>query len=219
VFLRTFGVVFLGEPRTQEAAKAHEVGWPMMGSMLAFGGLCLVLGVGAPLGLYLVQSPCQVFLWTDERGTGTDQLAPLLGQIGVTGAVLLGLVASLTLLRRLLLRGRTVTESGTWGCGYAYPLPRMQYTASSFAEPLLALFARIVRLRIRAARPNGPFPPAGAYATQAEDLAEHGLFQPLFEGIQRLAGWLRWFQQGYIQIYLLYIFGTLIVLLLWQLGQ
>jgi hypothetical protein len=125
----------------------------------------------------------------------------------------------LALLRRLLLRGRTVEAAATWGCGYAHPTARMQYTASSFAQPLVVLFRWVLRLRVRYTKPKAYFPPQPSYETQVEDLAQGGFFEPLFAAVRTFTGWVRALQQGHIQVYLLYILGTLVALLLWQLGQ
>ena len=51
------------------------------------------------------------------------------------------------LVRRGLLASRRVDESVTWGCGYPQPTARMQYTASSFAQPLTDLFRPLLGTR------------------------------------------------------------------------
>src|SRR5260370_38716903 len=56
--------------------------------------------------------------------------------VAIIGAAFLVLVIILALLRRTLLANRKVEESVTWGCGYDLPAERMQYTPSSFAQPL-----------------------------------------------------------------------------------
>ena len=46
----------------------------------------------------------------------------------------------------------------SWDCGYARPTARMQYTASSFADTLVALFGWALRPTEDRPRPRGPFP-------------------------------------------------------------
>ena len=78
----------------------------------------------------------------------------------VIGAVtFLLLVAMLVLVRRGLLADRRVDESVTWGCGYPQPTARMQYTASSFAQPLTDLFRPLLGTRKKVVAPRGFFPP------------------------------------------------------------
>jgi hydrogenase-4 component B len=226
-FLRAFGAVFLGEPRTEAAAKAHEPGWLLRLPMIVFATLCLALGLWPIVGLQLVLSPCgllSVGAWSPDQAPivgALDEarsLVTLFSQVGLVLAVLFGLATGLMLLRGWLLHDRTVGVATTWGCGYAHPTARMQYTAASFAQPLVVLFGRLLGLRVRAPRLEGPFPTGGAYDLRSRDLAEHGLFRPLFAAVEWLAGPVHWLQRGHIQVYLLYIFATLIGLLLWQLG-
>ncbi len=43
-FAKAFGIVFLGSPRSQEAAEAHEVSRPMTAAMAALALLCVAIG-------------------------------------------------------------------------------------------------------------------------------------------------------------------------------
>jgi formate hydrogenlyase subunit 3/multisubunit Na+/H+ antiporter MnhD subunit len=218
-FLRAFGALFLGEPRSAASAKAHEVGLALRLPLIALAGLCVGLGLFAPAGLALVRAPAQFLAGPAGVFGDLAGLAGLLEQISLVTGVLCGVILGLTLLRAGLLRGRPVTATGTWGCGFTQPTPRMQYTASSFAQPLAAVFQWLLRSRIRPAEVQGLFPADTTYEIQTEDLAEEGLFRPIFRGVALLTDGVRWLQQGYLQVYLLYIFGTLLVLLLWQLGR
>src|SRR5262249_36129763 len=138
--------------------------------------------------------------------------------VAMTSLGLFGLIAVLAGLRRWLLSGRQVEESVTWDCGYARPTARMQYTASSFAHPLISLFNMFLHTRSQFSSPQGLFPPDAALSTETEDLSRRYLFQPAFVLIGRSLSSLRWLQQGQIQLYVLYIALTLVVLLVWRLG-
>jgi hydrogenase-4 component B len=94
----------------------------------------------------------------------------------------------------------------------------MQYTASSFAEPLTTLFAALVGTRQIVDPPAGIFPAASAFATHTPDPAAERFFAPLGRIIVRGLAALRWLQHGRIQLYVLYITLTVLVLLLWRLG-
>ncbi|MEW6270068.1 MAG: proton-conducting transporter membrane subunit, partial [Thermodesulfobacteriota bacterium] len=48
-FVKVFGIVFLGEPRSGRARAAHESGAPMLVPMAALGGACVVIGVAPAL--------------------------------------------------------------------------------------------------------------------------------------------------------------------------
>src|SRR5947208_5707646 len=48
-FAKAFGIVFLGSPRTVEAAEAHEVARPMLAAMAILAVLCVIIGLAAPI--------------------------------------------------------------------------------------------------------------------------------------------------------------------------
>jgi hydrogenase-4 component B len=94
----------------------------------------------------------------------------------------------------------------------------MQYTASSFAQPLMKLFAPLLHTRRTLAAPEGYFPRAASLTTTTPDAARIALYEPAFSGVGWVLARLRWLQHGRIQLYVLYIALTLLVLLVWKLG-
>ena len=114
------------------------------------------------------------------------------------------------------LRYHLVERGGTWGCGYAAPTSRMQYTSSSFAEMLVGLFGWVLRPRTHQPRDLPLFPQAADFHSEVPDTVLDELVLPTFRSGAWLFSLLRVFQQGNIQIYLLYIFVALIALLLWR---
>ena len=48
-FTKAFGIVFLGEPRSEHVSQAHEAGWTMRLPMLALAAGCVLIGLLAPL--------------------------------------------------------------------------------------------------------------------------------------------------------------------------
>jgi hydrogenase-4 component B len=130
--------------------------------------------------------------------------------------VLLFLIALLSVFRLGLLRGRAVRTATTWGCGYNALSPRMQYTAISFAEPLLTPFAPLIPARIQEQRLVGYFPAKASYEKQFGDAAGERFLLPGTRRVVRAISRLHVIQQGRVQLYLVYIAVTLVVLLLWQ---
>src|SRR5262249_54528975 len=123
-------------------------------------------------------------------------------------------LASLAL--RGLLRRGPVDAGPTWGCGYAAPSPRMQYTSSSFAAILVGLFAWALRPKKREPGELPLFPQATNFHSDVPDAVLEEGIRPGFRIGASLFAWCRVFQQGSIQAYLLYIFLTLLALLLWR---
>jgi hypothetical protein len=94
----------------------------------------------------------------------------------------------------------------------------MQYTASSFAQPLTGMFRTVLRTRFLGERPSGPFPGTSLCATDTGDVVRAGLYHPVFSGLLRGVSAVRRLQHGNLHLYVLYIALTLLFLLLWELG-
>ncbi len=101
----------------------------------------------------------------------------------------------------------TAAITPTWGCGYTAPTPRMQYTASSFAAPLLLAFGRLASVRAERA--------PGAFASHAVDPVLAGLVLPAWRRLRAAADLLRRLQRGRLALYLVYMIAALLALLLY----
>jgi hydrogenase-4 component B len=129
-------------------------------------------------------------------------------------AVFAALLGALALARARLLAKRPIGEAVTWDCGYARPAPSMQYTASSFADPIVRLFAPFLGTRRELRAPEGCFPPHAALASDTPDLFTARLFTPAFAAMARALNAFRWLQHGGVHLYVLYVALTLVSLLL-----
>jgi NADH:ubiquinone oxidoreductase subunit 5 (subunit L)/multisubunit Na+/H+ antiporter MnhA subunit len=208
-------VTFLGEPRTDHAARAHEAGLAMRVPMVLLAGACVLIGLSAPV---VVNALAPVLRMLGGAHASLAEAAQPLWLVVMIGAGLWVLIGLLAWLRLRLLSGRDIGAAVTWDCGYARPTARMQYTSSSFAQPLMELFAVFLRPVVRVVTPTGLFPREASFAGETPDFAHRGLFIPLFAGVDRAGAKLRWLQHGNMQLYVLYIAVTLLVLLVWELG-
>ncbi len=212
-FVKVFGITFLGEPRREHAAPAHEappaMRWPMAGLLAACAWIGLLPGTVAPLLTQAVAawSPLPVAAELD------GSLAPLT-LVGVLGW---GLLAALAAGGAWLWRRSRGAPAGvgTWGCGFSLPTPRMQYTASSFADFLVGLFRFGLWTKRHGGRVTGLFPSPAEFASHTPDTVLERLLLPVLRGGSWLAARLRaWIQNGSSSLYLLYTAVTLVILLL-----
>ena len=219
-FAKAFGGVFLGEPRSDDAVRAHEANGLMRWPMVVLAACCVLIGFLAPLAVRAVL-PAVGMLVPVTPGALDAGIAPALAPLGWISAgcaAFTGLVVLLALLRAWLLSGRTVGASGTWDCGYAKPTARMQYTASSFAQPLMAVFSGLLGTRGVSVRPKGLFPENASFASETPDLFRSRLYDPLFTRTLWLLAYFRGAQHGRVQMYVLYVALTLIAFLIFSLG-
>ncbi len=219
-FAKAFGAAFLGHARSRHAAEAQEVPFSMRHPMVFLATACAFIGLFPPLALAVVRPAVAQLLAIGglEIGDAFLQAIRMTGFIcAATWAAIL-LFAALAFARSRLLPRRPTAMAVTWDCGYAAPSARMQYTASSFAQPLVDLFRPVLRTAKVRTQVTALFPGSASLSTHTPDLALEGFFEPLFRGARWLLGFLRWVQHGRIQSYVLYLAITLLCLLLWKLG-
>jgi len=223
-FAKAFGIVFLGEPRTDAALAAHECGWAMRLPMIILAAACILIGFGAPWVVAALKSAIAGLLPDISGLTGVPAAQifgaaqpsmTLLMELVIGFAAVAGLAVLLGLMRKRLLKNRPVRQSPTWDCGYAAPTPRMQYTASSFALWFVDAFRWILRTERRRSLPQGYFPDAAFMTTETPDGFRELVFRPVFAQIRWALASLRWIQHGRLQLYILYIAATLVALLIW----
>ncbi len=219
-FTKAFGIVFLGEPRTAAAAGASERGPAMAAPLIVLAAACAGVGI---LGGAIVSALGP--LAAAMAGLPADSVSGLLAPVGaglfrVTLAAggLAAAVAALTSLREVLQRSRAPSRSVvTWDCGYARPTARMQYTSSSFAQPLIGMFRGLLATRRHAPELDKPFPTTASFSTHTPDSFSTTIFLPGLRGAATLFSRLRWLQHGRLQLYVLYIAAALVILLAWRL--
>jgi formate hydrogenlyase subunit 3/multisubunit Na+/H+ antiporter MnhD subunit len=216
-FARAAGTTFLGEPRTAKAAGAHPPGALMLAPMFVLGALCLAAG---PAAMFLL-SPLSMAV---SSGFGPGCAAGIAGQAGVpmiyvSGAalVLMALITLAAAKRRAFLGGKRPAAGPTWDCGYAVPTARMQYGASSFAQPLTDFFQPLLRRIGQYPVISEYFPGKASFSAEAQAVFYNSFYTPAAMRIRDLAYRFSWLQHGRLQIYIMYIVVTLMGLLLWKL--
>jgi len=222
-FVKAFGITFLALPRSTEAARAREVPASMQVGMLVLVGMCVALGMTpflvvpvlsralAGLGR-LPMTPIGFSLHLPLSVAGvTGEMSPLLLAVGV---VLVGVLTAIVL---RLLADRRLRVGDTWGCGRIGQTPRMEYTATAFAEPLRRVFAELYRptedLSIDFHPKSKYFVRSIAYRSEVQPWFERFLYTPFLSALRGAAARVRQVQAGSLHLYLAYMTITLLALL------
>jgi NADH:ubiquinone oxidoreductase subunit 5 (subunit L)/multisubunit Na+/H+ antiporter MnhA subunit len=164
-FVRAYGIVFLGRPRSDEAARAHDVPSSQLAAMALLAGLCVLSGV---LGNYVLAGTEPVLkqllgAQSTARHAGPTPLSLVAfdpARSTYDAPIIVSFVAISALLTMLMmhwLSERRIRRSPAWDCGYPDPSPMTQYTASSFSQPL----RRIYGSNVLSAREHVDMPPPG----------------------------------------------------------
>lgn len=214
-FVKVFGVVFLGLPRSPDAERAHEAGVAMLIPMALLGAGCLFIGLGAPLVARVLDEA--VVAWAGVVAvSGVSRLAPLVWVSGCGAVLVLVMVGVGAVLSVRARAASTSAEVGTWDCGYAAPTARMQYTSSSFAQMLVGLFDWALRPSVHGPHVEGLFPRPTEFHSHVPDTVLDRVLLPGFSLAGRWMERFRPIQRGRVHLYLVYILGALVALLLWK---
>jgi hypothetical protein len=93
----------------------------------------------------------------------------------------------------------------------------MQYTASSFAEPVIRPFIDVFKREAHKTDPDGYFPSAASSEEHLGDRADSA-FRWLVDAFVGAMGSVLVFERGGSRRYLVYVLVTLVTLLFWQLA-
>ncbi len=215
-FVKLYGIIFLGAPRSAAASHSHEAKGLMTAPMVLLAVGCLVAGMVPPLLARLV-APVVMFY----GGLDGEAVARVIGQVPLvplTGATILLAILGAALGAFYLLRLRRLpcTRGTTWGCGYLEPTTRMQYTGTSFSEMAVNLLGVLAApRRVGPGLTGESFPRTARFHYAVTETVLDRVLTPLFHWTGLAFSYVRILQHGRLHIYVLYIFATLCVLMAW----
>jgi formate hydrogenlyase subunit 3/multisubunit Na+/H+ antiporter MnhD subunit len=226
-FVRTYGIAFLGRPRSAAAETARETDRWSLAAMFLLAALCLLAGVlpglvidalapavGGLVGAHMPNQMAQPWLSIVPVAQSRSSYNGLLVLVFITASASL---AAFTIHR---LASRAVRRAPAWDGGYPEMSPATQYTAGSFAQPIRRVFASIVFR----ARDEVTMPPPGDLAPARFRLELHDpvwetLYAPIAGAVGYVADRLNHLQFLTIRVYLSLVFlalvGLLLVLAVW----
>ena len=216
--VKFFGVIFLGQPREDNLAHAHDAGrWERWGMIWLVLGV-LALGLMPTQFIQLIDPVTQQLV---HAGLGAQTaangwlLAPVSEAQASYGPVIfmfgiLGCYGLTYWLVRTFYHGR-MRRAIPWACGFPYGTARMQDSAEGFGQPIRQIFEPFFQMQREL---PSPFDSKPFYRVTLQDHFWHWLYLPLATFAAYLARLLGHMQQGRIAVYLLYSFVTLVATLM-----
>ena len=221
-FAKAIGIGLLGLPRTERAERSTEVRPSMWTGAGMLAALCLVFGVAPflviPAVIDAAGNVTRLHLteplnhgWQIGLPGVRGMLAPALLALGL--AVCGGLVA---LARRLVERS-PVRLTEAWGCGRELQTARMEYTATSFGEPLTRVFEDVLNpshdIDVSHIAESRYYTEAAVIHTSLDDAFERRIYRPADRGLQRWGAIARRLPNGSVHRYLAFGLVALIIVL------
>jgi hydrogenase-4 component B len=207
-FAKAGAMIFLGAPRTQPAARAHECGIGMRGPMLAMAGVCAAIGL-MPVLFWPAVSRAAGSWYPAWSVLETPPPLFTLGKVQVTLAIVLSIVAW-GLWRKV--RANGLRRGMTWDCGYAAPTARMQYTSASFAGIVSGWFRWALQPERQMRKPHGYFPATALRLERIPETVLERIIGPVSVAVMKVSTVVRGLQHGRLQFYILYVVAGLVAL-------
>lgn len=225
-FVKALGVGFFARPRSAAAAAATESPPAMLAAAGLLAAACIGFGLApAAVGPALAQAvgiathdPAEVY--GGGVGLRLAGVASTVSPLLIAVAVLVALAGCALLVR--LVSGRVVRRRAValWDCGVGAPTERMQYTATSFAEPLQRVFDDVLApetdVDVTPHTESAYLVARVAYQMRVPDRVEHALYAPIITAARRLGRLGPVLANGSVHRYLAYGFlgvtGLLLVL-------
>lgn len=224
-FVKVFGLIFLGQARSKNSEKAHEVqDKGMLAGPALLATLCFFIGIFPNTIIYLINNVSNQLLGytlPNDSAFNWLWLAPVSAEqasysppLVLIGALIAAGICYWYLRRNPL---TIMRRADTWDCGFGGLTPQMQYTSSSFTMPLRRIFSKVWLIDEQINKDmQGAMNQNVAtvhYQLHIQDHSWPRLYQPIAKGINSLAKQVGRIQTGNIRTYLGYSFATLLLLL------
>ena len=218
VMVKFFGIIFLGQPREEKLASAHDADHLERIGLFWLASCCVFLGLFPNLVITTLDPVTRMLVGSGLRSAAATHgwwlLAPISAdRASYSAAVFFICLAIFVPLVYWLVKRYAHTghrRVPPWDCGFPLQTPRMQDTAEGFGQPIRRIFSTFLR---RTREHPTPFDLQPRYRSTVEDPIWHFLYLPIAALIERGTRLIAFLQQGRIAIYLLYSFVTLLTLL------
>jgi hydrogenase-4 component B len=207
-FTKAVGISFLGRPRSEQAVRAHECSFGMKLGQGFLCGLCVVLGVVVPYAMHLMRPILQEAMATSFQPAHFFTIPqPVLCLIGFLTAVSIFFLSKSV---RSHLRSYV-----TWDCGYGDLPSRAEETGTSFSQPIGRIFGALLQYKTTTeirGRDRRHFPEGIQVDVEMFPLLEIFFYNPTIKAMQSVSTALVKMQTASIHVHLLYVFISVLIL-------
>ncbi len=216
--VKFFGVIFLGQPREEKLANAHDADPLERTGLCWLAACCVLLGLFPNLVISTLDPVTRMLVGSGLKSAAATHgwwlLAPISADRASYSAAVFFICLAIFiplvywLVRRFFHTGHRRVPP--WDCGFPLQTPRMQDSAEGFGQPIRRIFSTFMR---RTREHPTPFDTQPRYRSIVEDPIWYALYLPIAALVERGTRLIAFLQQGRIAIYLLYSFVTLLALL------
>jgi hydrogenase-4 component B len=202
--VKGFGITFLGAPRTEKAEKAHKIPISMNIGMGILSVYVVILGVFAP---FVIKAISDIAAGLTGQAIGLQ--ANSFGyEITLVSALIIAISAALYFGLKKISKNETSEVYETWGCGFDYPKPFMQYSSNGFAQPMARFSGNVAGYKKEAKVKDTVY-----LKQKVHDVIEKHIYTAIINSVHYCSEKVLKIHYGQIQAYISYIFISLIIAL------
>ena len=215
-FTKSFGVIFLGSPRTKLKTHEKEVISPVHLPFFIILLLMLAIGISPSTIMFPIQNIVRVFDNPSTLSGPIVAIHPVVSSVGIASSLLVLLIGAVYVLRSKITGKKITRYSATWGCGYTASNIRLQYTGKSFAKTLAKLFASIISEQKNYSEigNNDVFPAGRSYQSNYAEFFEKNIINKVSNQLLHFMNQFTFIHNGKVQIYVLYGFIFVMILIM-----
>ncbi len=218
-FVKAYGIAFLARPRSEGTSRAKESPISMRIAMLLGAAIVIAMGLTPGLTAHAIALAAGI---SSVKATGplTIDLSGVAATLNPGQLLALALVLVLPVVATAAVVARKRPRRAVdlaWGCGGNRLSPRMQYTATSYAEPLSRIFDDSLRperdVIVTHSTEARYLVDRIQYRQRLSDVFDSRLYTPIISFVERIGASARRLQNGKIHFYLAYSFVAFLVVL------
>ncbi len=201
-FVKAFSSIFSALPRSHQPSHSHEVSLSMRIGMVVPVVLCLFIGIAPFTVIPLLQSASETVTHTVIKSS-LFSVNSLLINFGVNNfaavspilifILLVLFFAAFYLVYKLAGNKMPIRKDETWSCGVT-PQAEFEHTPTGYSQPFGVIFKEL-------------YTPESFYYKY--------IYLPVINGLMNISHRVKPIQSGNLQLYLAYVFITLVLCLVW----
>ncbi len=200
--VKSFGITFLGAPRTEKAVKTHKIPVSMNFGMAILTAYTIILGIISPVIISWIYKEVSKFTGL----TGTVYMKAFSFEISIISLLLIIVGFTIYIFLRFIRRNEKKETYETWACGFNEIKPFMQYSASGFSQPVAKFTGNITLYKKEVVVKDTIF-----LKQKVGDFIETHLYSRIIAFFDFVASKIIKIHHGKIQAYVSYIFFALLV--------
>jgi hydrogenase-4 component B len=221
-FVKAFGITFLAMPRSKRAQEAQEAPFSMKIAMAFLSVLVVGLGVmAAKIMPFLARIAGGILQADISRMDFAPSIFTIRAFFGKENYLSIPLIAAVFIAIMAIIffcfylgRRKRVRVFNTWDCGYYNLGARNEYTATAFSKPLRIAFGFFLLPYRKTEKVRDSFYHVRSfkYAVFTTPVFKRYFYDPLLQLFYKTALRMKKLQPGSINLYILYIFLTIFLL-------